>query len=333
MWPRSPGVAAGPYTADGLPPGLTFNPTTGRISGTPTVPGTFPIALSATNGAGTGTGTLTLAITGGNAADEAYAFTTLAGAAGSDGSTNGTGAAARFWNPSGVAVDKAGNVFVADSSNSLIRRISGGGIVTTFAGSPGQPGSANGTGAAARFRIPHAIAVDRSGNLYVTDYGNQTIRKLTPAGVVTTIAGGVGIEGSTDGPGSAARFRYPIGLAVDAAGIVYVADTENHTIRRISLAGEVTTFAGAAGSAGSTDGARSAARFNFPSGIAVDASGNLYVSDASNHTIRKITPLRSRVHVRGHGREFRVHRRDGDQRALPGPPGHCSRRGRQPFRR
>ncbi len=216
--------------------------------------------------------------------------TTLAGSAGSAGSTDGTGAAARFNTPLGVAVDASGNVYVADSANDTIRKITAAGVVTTLAGTAGQAGSADGTGAAARFKTPYGVAVDSSGNVYVADTGNDTIRKITPAGVVTTLAGTAGAAGSTDGTGAAARFRNPLGVAVDSSGNVYVADSTNDTIRKITPAGVVTTLAGTAGAAGSTDGTGAAARFNSPCGVAIDASGNVYVGDQTNDTIRKITP-------------------------------------------
>jgi sugar lactone lactonase YvrE len=220
--------------------------------------------------------------------------TTLAGMAGpsdrvaSSGSADGTGGAARFYNPQGVAVDGSGNVYVADMFNSTIRKITPAGVVTTLAGTAGSTGSADGTGSAARFRYPKGVAVDGSGNVYVTDYDNHTIRKITSAGVVTTLAGTAGLQGSADGTGSTARFYDPSGVAIDGSGNVYVADWGNHTIRKITPAGVVTTFAGTAGSQGSTDSTGSAARFSYPDGVAVDGSGNVYV--AGNNTIRKITP-------------------------------------------
>ena len=214
---------------------------------------------------------------------------TLAGLAGSFGSADGTGSAARFNFPDGVAVDAAGNVYVADSSNNTIRKITPAGVVSTLAGLAGIGGSADGTGSAARFSQPVGVAVDAAGNVYVTDFSNNTIRKITPAGVVSTLAGSASSRGSADGTGSAARFFQPAGVAVDAAGNVYVADTFNHTIRKITPAGVVSTLAGLAGSFGSADGTGSAARFNQPTGVAVDAAGNVYVADRSNHTIRKIT--------------------------------------------
>ena len=150
-------------------------------------------------------------------------MTTLAGTAGSSGSADGTGAAARFSCPYGVAVDGAGNVFVADAYNSTIRKITSAGVVTTLAGTAGSSGSADGTGAAARFSSPYGVAVDGAGYVFVADTWNSIIRKITPAGVVTTLAG-VGSSGSADGTGAAARFSYPVGVAVDGAGNVFVAD-------------------------------------------------------------------------------------------------------------
>ena len=216
--------------------------------------------------------------------------TTLAGTAGSTGTTDGTGSAARFNNPRGVATDASGNVYVADYLNHTIRKITSAGVVTTLAGTAGSSGSTDATGSAARFNGPGGVALDASGNVYVTDNNNHTIRKITPAGVVTTLAGRAGSRGSTDATGNAARFDNPNGVATDASGNVYVADYLNHTIRKITSAGVVTTLAGTAGSSGSTDATGSAARFNGPGGVALDASGNVYVTDNNNHTIRKITP-------------------------------------------
>jgi streptogramin lyase len=215
--------------------------------------------------------------------------TTLAGTAGLSGSADGTGAAARFNWPTGVAVDGAGNVFVADSDNNTIRKITPAGVVTTLAGTANASGSADGTGAAARFNGPEGVAVDGSGNVFVADYGNNTIRKITPAGAVTTLAG-AGSSGTADGTGAAARFNWPTGVAVDVAGNVFVADTWNDTIRKVTSTGVVTTLAGLAGSEGSADGTGAAARFNHPWGVAVDGAGHVFVADNWNDTIRKITP-------------------------------------------
>ncbi len=172
-----------------------------------------------------------------------------------------------------------------------------------FAGSAGIAGSADGQGNAAQFGNPDRIATDGAGNVYVADVGNYTIRKITPAGSVTTLAGMVGIAGSADGQGNAARFGLINGLAVDRAGNVFVADSSNQTIRKITPAGLVSTLAGLAGNPGSADGVGSAARFDTPGGLAVDSNGNVFVSSIDSvdivvnalgtnyrHWIRKITP-------------------------------------------
>ncbi|MBI3416032.1 MAG: hypothetical protein HY043_12095 [Verrucomicrobia bacterium] len=217
------------------------------------------------------------------------AVTTLAGQAGTLGGTDGMGNGARFFWPAGVAVDTADNVYVADSSNHTIRKITPAGAVTTLAGLAAKLGSADGAGGAARFYNPQGVAVDKGGNVYVADNGNHTIRKITPAGVVSTLAGLAGFynRGSADGTGSAARFIHPSGLAVDAKGNVYVADSYNHTIRKVTLAGEVTTLGGLAGAGGNMDGTGSDVRFSTLQGLAVDAAGVLYVADTSNSAIRK----------------------------------------------
>ena len=221
---------------------------------------------------------------------------TFAGLAGSTGSADGTASAARFDALFGVAVDSAGNVYVADLNNHTIRKITPGGVVSTLAGLPGsggtwgQPISADGTGSVARFSYPTDVAVDSAGNVYVTDQNNHTIRKITPGGVVSTLAGLPGSSGSADGTGSAARFYYPFGVAVDSVGNLYVTDSYNDTIRKITPDGVVSTLAGVAGSIGSADGTGSAARFDHPRGVAVDRAGNVYVADWGNYTIRKITP-------------------------------------------
>src|SRR5204862_836341 len=134
---------------------------------------------------------------------------------------------------------------------------------------------------------PFGVAVDNLGNVYVGDSGNSTIRKITPVGVVTTLAGLAGNLGGDDGTGNAARFEYPRGVAVDSSGNVYVADYYNYTIRKITPAGAVTTLAGLAQAYGSDDGTGSAARFFFPDGVAVDNSGNVYVAEINNCSIRK----------------------------------------------
>jgi sugar lactone lactonase YvrE len=220
------------------------------------------------------------------------AVSTLAGLAGSRGSADGTGSTARFSSPEGIAVDGAGNVYVADYGNSTIRRITSGGTVSTFAGLAGSGGSADGLGSAARFQNPRGVALDSAGNLYVADSGNNTIRKITPSGMVSTFAGTVGNSGNVDGTAGAALFNSPKGVAVDGAGNVYVADSGNQTIRQITPGGVVSTLAGLPGSSGTADGTGNTARFNGPWGMAVDTAGNIFVGDNGNATIRKISPSR-----------------------------------------
>jgi serine/threonine protein kinase, bacterial len=206
---------------------------------------------------------------------------------GSPGADNGMGVQASFRFPLGVAVDAAGNVYVADTDNHMIRKIASNGQVTTVAGN-GTSGSADGAGAGASFNLPIGVAADAAGNLYVADVLNHKIRKITPIGEVSTFAGS-GSIGFSDGTGIAASFTFPQGVAVDGAGNVYVADTDNHRIRKITAGGEVSTLAGS-GLPGSADGTGAAASFNFPHGVAVDAFGNVYVADRFNFKIRKITP-------------------------------------------
>ena len=215
--------------------------------------------------------------------------TTLAGS--SAGMTNATGTSAQFNSPSGVAVDASGNVYVADRSNNLIRKITSAGVVTTFAGS-GSFSNTNGTGTAATFANPTGLAIDANDNIYVTDYSNHSIRKITSSSVVTTLAGPVGTTGTwgtTNGTGTSARFNYPYHVVIDSDENLYVSDFNNHKIRKITSSGVVTTYAGS-GSAGSANGIGTAATFDNPKGLAIDANDNIYVADFDNHIIRKITP-------------------------------------------
>jgi len=218
--------------------------------------------------------------------------TTFVGAAGAIGTADGTGSAARFNEPTGIAFDSAGNLFVADSANGCIRKVTPAGVVTTFAGNKGNPGFANGTGAAAKFWEPNAIAFDAAGNLFVAGGRNHCIRKITPDAVVTTVAGST-LAGWLDGTGAAASFSYPQGLCFDTAGNLYITDAElNSTLRKMTPAGVVTTLAGQNGSysVGSTNATGSAARFNRVQKLAVDTSGNVYAADNGNFIVRKITP-------------------------------------------
>jgi sugar lactone lactonase YvrE len=210
--------------------------------------------------------------------------TTLAGD-GTMGYADGTGTAAKLSGLRGVAVDSAGNVYVADSGN-RIRKITPLGVVTTLAGD-GTQGYADGTGTTAKFNDLRGVAVDSAGIVYVLDYGNHRIRKITPLGVVTTLAGD-GTTGSyADGTGTAAKFNQPQGVAVDSAGNVYVADTGNGSIRKITPEGVVTTLVGGWGSIGYADGTGTAAKFTVLAKVTVDSEGIVYVVDSNR--IRKIT--------------------------------------------
>ena len=273
--------------------------------------------------------------------------TTLAGTPGTGGDKDGTGTAALFYNPAGVASDRAGNLYVADAANELIRKIvTATGQVTTLAGPPGSlvgveadgigpaalfnspfgitysggslfvvdsngntlrkievatvtvttlaglaqaSGSADGTGAAARFNTPLAVTSDGAGNLFVADDGNATIRKVVAdTGVVTTLAGAAHNSGFSDGTGSDARFWAPHGMTSDDAGNLFVADYANDSIRKVVIAsGAVTTLVGT-GKPGSDDRTGTAASFDHPEGLSLDGAGNLLVSDSYNSTIRKI---------------------------------------------
>ncbi|WP_264520933.1 T9SS type A sorting domain-containing protein [Flavobacterium sp. N1994] len=214
----------------------------------------------------------------------AQVVSTFAGS-GVAGSTNGTGTAAQFNNPTAVCVDPSGNIYVAEWNGNVIRKITAAGIVTTFAGS-GSAAYSDGSGTAASFNGPTGVCSDASGNIYVADRGNNRIRKITPAGVVSTLAGS--ISGSVDGLGTTAQFNFPHGVCIDATGNVFVTDNGNHRIRKISPAGLVTTLAGSI--AGYSDGIGTAAKFYSPLGICVDASGNVFVVDNGSNKIRKITP-------------------------------------------
>lgn len=270
--------------------------------------------------------------------------TTIAGLTGYVGSADGTGTSARFYSPSAIAVDGAGNLYVADVGNRTIRKITPAGVVTTLAGMPGQlgsitdgtgsaarfnwishlavdpsgtiyvsdqhairkvtadgvvttfaggnfPGNADGTGAAATFRSPAGLTVDPSGNVYVCDRVNQMIRKITPAGVVTTLAGSATLIGPVDGLGSVARFYNPMGIVWDnTAGVLYVSESNGgQRIRRVTTDGLVTSLAGTWGVPGNADGTGTAAGFQSPNGLGVDSAGNVYVGDVGNMAIRKMT--------------------------------------------
>lgn len=219
--------------------------------------------------------------------------TTIAGKPGEEGGVDGVGAEARFRFPQDVTIDGAGNLYVADSDDSTIRKITRAGtnwVVTTIAGKTEIEGSTDGLGSEARFTAPSGLAADSVGNIYVADRFDHTIRMVTPEGVVTTLAGKPGEEGSADGFGSVARFNGPFGVATDQGGNVYIADSNNSTIRKLTRVGVdwfVTTLGGRAGNSGSANGIGGAARFDYPTGIATDSEGHIYIADAGNNMILK----------------------------------------------
>jgi uncharacterized repeat protein (TIGR01451 family) len=334
--PTTGTYAAGKWTGFGLANGATATLTivakvnaAGIYSNAATISGTENDPNTSNN-----TSTVTTTPT---AAAKVLIVSTLAGAS-AFGVADGTGTAAQFGMPSGIAVDASGNVYIADYSNNRIRKITAAGVVTTLSGNQTDD-FADGIGTVAKFSRPYGIALDGGGNAYVSDYINNRIRKVTPAGVTSTLVGngysepsgplGVAVDaagnvymtirsnerilkysaagvlttfagsdanggagsGYVDATGTAARFREPDGIAVDASGNLFVVDAGNNLIRKITTAGVVTTVAGMAGVQGDVDGTGSAARFGrLMTGIAVDATGNLFVADNGNNSIRKITP-------------------------------------------
>ena len=214
--------------------------------------------------------------------------TTIAGQAGISGSADGQGTNASFNYPNSITRDGQGNLYVTDPSNQTIRKIDSNNNVTTIAGQVGNQGSANGQGTNATFYYPTGITSDSQGNLYVTDLYNETIRKVDSNYTVTTIAGQVGLQGSSDGPAANVDWFITPAITVDGQGNLFVADNVNNDILKIGTNDSVTTIAGQVGNAGSANGQGTNASFNTPNGITVDSKGNLYVADSGNDTIRKI---------------------------------------------
>jgi sugar lactone lactonase YvrE len=279
-----------------------------------------------------------------------------------------------FLYPAGIAVDSAGNLYVADTGHDVIDKVTPTGVIQVFAGQSGVPGSVDGTGSAARFNQPYGLAVDPSNNVYVADMFNDTIRKITPSGTVTTIAGIAGVHGRQDGPGLSATFYGPWGLAIDSQGNLYTTDNGNGAVRKISTTGIVSTLASSLGpgqlmpgiaadpagnvyvsmdpdegipetpppdanliekitpagvvtvfagqlTAGSADGTGSSAQFSLPMGMAMEPSGNLLVADANSGTVREITPPGAVTTVAGTPRSIGVVDGVGSQARLYGPTG------------
>ncbi|WP_179958093.1 NHL domain-containing protein [Chitinimonas arctica] len=209
-------------------------------------------------------------------------ITLLAGNIGGSGNLDGEGTDARFNGPRGIAVDKQGNVYIADRANFVIRKITAAGTVSTLAGTKGALGSPGDFG----INDLNGMAVDSAGNIYVAI--NQVIRKITPQGAVSTLAGEAGVAGHNDGVGTRAHFDRPSSIAIDASDNIYVADNSNHTVRKISPDGTVSTLAGLPDTAGYTDGIGMAARFFEPNALAFDRNGVLFVV-CGDGSIRKIT--------------------------------------------
>jgi hypothetical protein len=257
----------------------------------------FPVSISAD-----GSGNLYVADASNDTIEKitiSSQIATLAGTAGQTGIADGTGSTARFNDPTGVAAAFDGTLAVTDKANGTVRIITPAGVVSTLAGSTTLRGNVDGTGSSATFSSPSGITRDSSGNFYIADAMNHTIRKVTPAGAVTTFAGSAGQSGTTDGVGIAARFNSPTGIDIDPSGNLFVSDTTNNLIRKVSSTGTVTTVAGVSGVSGSTDGAGNVALFNQPAGIAVDNVGNVYVADTGNSTVRRISPAGAVVTIAG----------------------------------
>lgn len=285
LTPTVTGTVASWSVAPVLPAGLALDTTTGVITGTPTVP-TAAAAYTVTARNVSGTATFAVNVTVTAPVPLGLNLALLAGSSGgSSGYVDAVGAAARFNNPRGVAVDGSGNVYVADTVNSLVRKIATDGTVTTLAGNRGVFTSVNGTGSGASFSGIGGIAVDAGGTVYVTDSLNDTvaaIRKITPAGVVTTLAGSLVATGLVDGPGATARFRNAYGLTIGAAGILYVTDYGNTAVRQVLPDGTTSTVVTAANYAGN------ALDLGRWTAIARDASGNLYLGDEGKNVIWKV---------------------------------------------
>jgi sugar lactone lactonase YvrE len=221
---------------------------------------------------------------------------------------DGAGAQARFYNPTGIAIDAARNLYVTDVNAHVVRKITPAGVVTTVAGQRGQGGYTDGDARSSLLDAPWSVAVDAQGILYVTERYQSTVRRIAPDGSISTWVGSPGQMGDADGVGTVARLDMPVGIAIDAAGTVYVSDAATHTIRKITAGAVVTTLAGKSSSPGLADGLNREARFKRPYGLAIGADGNLYVADIGNSAVRRVTPQGGVVSTVAGG--------NGDQRAV-----------------
>lgn len=228
---------------------------------------------------------------------------TLAGEPGVSGSSDGAGSAAHFRFPADIALSPGGDLYVADSGNHCIRKVSQDGTVSTLAGSPGSendittdqgagyvvvPRVLDGVGAVARFNSPSGIAFSSAGHLHVSDTGNHIIRRVDLDGTVTTVAGKAGAWGSADGSGAAARFHSPMGLCVGSDGNLYIADSENHTLRRMTPQAAVTTYSGSPAESGCKGGARLDARYSTPVDISPHPDGGFVICESFGNALFRL---------------------------------------------
>ena len=278
--------------------------TTGIVTGI--AAGAATISYSVSGSCGTAYATAGITVTGGSTGSgSALIISTIAGNhdAGYSGD-GGTATAATLLSPSGIAVNAAGTIYFVDQANNRVRKVTTSGIISTVAGN-GIAGNSGDGGAAdaASLNNPMGVAVDLAGNLYIADYGNAKIRKVHTSGIITTIAGNGAIGYSPDGtPATAAQIATPTGVTVDAAGNVYFAEQNNHVVRKVNTSGIINTVAGNRGAGFSGDGGLATdAALSYPFNVITDPSGNIYISDAGNHRIRKVNAAGNISTIAGSG--------------------------------
>ena len=247
---------------------------------------------------------LSAAVAGAQSADDWIIETVAGTGTATFGGDGGAAVAAQVSSPYGVALDGAGNLYIADTGNHRIRKVNSAGVISTVAGNGTRGyGGDGGPATAAQLQLPAGVAADGAGNLYIADFHNHRIRKVNSAGVISTVAGtGAAGYGGDGGPATAAQLKYPYGLALDGAGNLYIADYENHRIRKMNSAGNISTVAGTgAAGYGGDDGRAVNAKLNYPRDLALDGAGNLYIADGKNHRIRKMNAAGDISTVAGNG--------------------------------